>query len=97
MQETLVALHTRRDTYDPNYPLTAWMYAIARYRLIDFLRRAGLANRVIGAVGVVAGAVPAAMLLSGQATMELRVAFPVYSAHAVWAILVAIQMVRRKI
>jgi RNA polymerase sigma-70 factor (ECF subfamily) len=40
VQETLVALHTRRDCYDPNYPLTAWMYAIARYRLIDFLRRA---------------------------------------------------------
>lgn len=40
VQETLVALHTRRDSYDPNYPLTAWMYAIARYRLIDFLRRA---------------------------------------------------------
>ena len=40
LQETLVALHTKRDTYDPAYPLTAWMYAIARYRLIDFLRRA---------------------------------------------------------
>lgn len=40
VQETLIALHTRRDTYDPNYPLTAWMYAIARYRLIDHLRRA---------------------------------------------------------
>ena len=40
VQETLVALHMRRDTYDPGYPLTAWLYAIARYRLIDFLRRA---------------------------------------------------------
>lgn len=40
VQETLVALHTRRDSYDPHYPLTAWLYAIARYRLIDFLRRA---------------------------------------------------------
>jgi RNA polymerase sigma-70 factor (ECF subfamily) len=39
VQETLVALHTRRDSYDPNFPFTAWMYAIARYRLIDFLRR----------------------------------------------------------
>jgi RNA polymerase sigma-70 factor (ECF subfamily) len=39
VQETLVALHTRRESYDPNYPLTAWMYAIARYRLIDHLRR----------------------------------------------------------
>jgi RNA polymerase sigma-70 factor (ECF subfamily) len=40
VQETLVALHTRRESYDPSYPLTAWLYAIARYRLIDFLRRA---------------------------------------------------------
>lgn len=39
VQETLIALHTRRDTYDPSYPLTAWLYAIARYRLIDYLRR----------------------------------------------------------
>lgn len=39
VQETLIALHTRCDSYDPQYPLTAWMYAIARYRLIDFLRR----------------------------------------------------------
>jgi RNA polymerase sigma-70 factor, ECF subfamily len=39
VQETLVALHTRRDSYDSAFPLTAWMYAIARYRLIDFLRR----------------------------------------------------------
>ncbi len=23
VQETLVALHTRRESYDPNYPLTA--------------------------------------------------------------------------
>jgi RNA polymerase sigma-70 factor (ECF subfamily) len=40
VQETLVALHTRRDSYDPTFPLTAWMYAIARYRLIDHVRRA---------------------------------------------------------
>ena len=39
VQETLVALHTRRDSYDPKCPLTAWMYAIARYRMIDHLRR----------------------------------------------------------
>lgn len=40
VQETLVALHTRRGSYDPRYPLFAWLYAIARYRLIDHLRRA---------------------------------------------------------
>jgi len=41
VQETLVALHTRRDSYDPNFALEPWLYAIARYRLIDFLRRKG--------------------------------------------------------
>jgi RNA polymerase sigma-70 factor (ECF subfamily) len=39
LQETLIILHLRRDTYDPSLPLTAWLYAIARYRLIDHLRR----------------------------------------------------------
>ena len=40
VQETLLALHTRRMTYDPHQPFTAWIHAIARYKLIDLLRRA---------------------------------------------------------
>lgn len=39
VQETLIALHTKRHTYDPAFPATAWIYAIARYRLIDYLRK----------------------------------------------------------
>jgi RNA polymerase sigma-70 factor (ECF subfamily) len=39
VQETLIAVHTRRATYDVNQPFTAWAYAIARYKLIDALRR----------------------------------------------------------
>jgi RNA polymerase sigma-70 factor (ECF subfamily) len=39
VQETLIALHTRRHTYDRSQPLTPWVYAIARYRLIDYVRR----------------------------------------------------------
>jgi RNA polymerase sigma-70 factor (ECF subfamily) len=39
VQETLIAVHTRRATYDRNQPFTAWVYAIARYKLIDALRR----------------------------------------------------------
>ncbi len=39
LQETLLAIHNQRHTYDPGYPLTAWMYAIARYKVIDLLRR----------------------------------------------------------
>jgi RNA polymerase sigma-70 factor (ECF subfamily) len=38
VQDTLIALHTRRHTYDRSQLLTPWVYAIARYRLIDFLR-----------------------------------------------------------
>src|SRR5450759_2967902 len=39
MQEVLMAIHTRRHTYDPAEPLMPWVYAIARYKLIDHLRR----------------------------------------------------------
>ena len=38
VQETLIAVHTRRETYDPQQPFTAWAYAIARYKLADRLR-----------------------------------------------------------
>ncbi len=38
-QEALMAIHTRRHTYDPAEPLTPWVHAIARYKLIDYLRR----------------------------------------------------------
>jgi RNA polymerase sigma-70 factor, ECF subfamily len=39
VQETLIAIHTRRATYDPALPLSAWVYGIARYKLIDEYRR----------------------------------------------------------
>ncbi len=41
VQETLIAVHQRRATYDPDRPLGAWIYAIARYKLIDRYRRSG--------------------------------------------------------
>jgi RNA polymerase sigma-70 factor, ECF subfamily len=39
IQELLLAIHNQRHTYDPEQPLTAWVQAIARYKLIDLLRR----------------------------------------------------------
>lgn len=42
VQETLIAVHSRRSTYDAGQPFTAWAYAIARYKLIDALRRSRL-------------------------------------------------------
>src|SRR5437588_11598701 len=39
VQETVLAIHLKRHTYDPAEPLTPWVHAVARYKLIDFLRR----------------------------------------------------------
>lgn len=39
VQETLISVHTRRASYDRDRPFTAWLYAVARYRMIDHFRR----------------------------------------------------------
>ena len=38
VQEALLAVHTQRQTYRHDQPLTAWVHAIARYKLVDWLR-----------------------------------------------------------
>jgi len=38
VQETLLAVHNQRHTYEPGQPLTVWVHAIARYKLVDLLR-----------------------------------------------------------
>lgn len=65
VQETLIAVHVQRHTYDPDQPLTPWIHALARYKMIDFLRRHGkramatetldAADQVIGALDDQAG------------------------------------------
>jgi RNA polymerase sigma-70 factor, ECF subfamily len=39
VQESLLAVHNQRHTYDASQLLTPWVYALARYKLVDFLRR----------------------------------------------------------
>lgn len=39
VQETLIAVHARRATYDRSRMFSAWLFAIARYKLIDYFRR----------------------------------------------------------
>src|SRR6266699_4734169 len=39
VQEALIAIHTRRHTYDRAQLFTPWVYAIARYKFVDYLRR----------------------------------------------------------
>ena len=46
VQETLLAIHLKRDTYDPRQPFTPWAYAIGRYKLLDHYRRRGVRRSV---------------------------------------------------
>jgi RNA polymerase sigma factor (sigma-70 family) len=39
VQETLIALHTRRATFDRSRPFAPWLFAIARRKLVDHFRR----------------------------------------------------------
>lgn len=39
VQDALIAIHMKRHTYLPDQPFMPWVYAIARYKLIDYLRK----------------------------------------------------------
>lgn len=41
VQDTLLAVHLKRHTWNADAPFTPWLFAIARNKLIDALRRRG--------------------------------------------------------
>ncbi len=41
VQETLLAVHLKRQTWDETLPFTPWLRAVARNKLIDAMRRRG--------------------------------------------------------
>lgn len=41
LQETLLAIHAKRATFDRSQAFGPWCYAVARYKMIDHLRRQG--------------------------------------------------------
>jgi RNA polymerase sigma-70 factor (ECF subfamily) len=41
VQESLLAIHLKRHTWREDAPVLPWLYAIARYKLIDAFRRRG--------------------------------------------------------
>lgn len=46
VQETLIAIHTKRASFDTSQPFTVWLHAIARYKLIDHFRKSGIRKTV---------------------------------------------------
>lgn len=46
VQEILLAVHLKRHTWMADQPFTPWLNAIARYKLIDVLRRKGRRSEV---------------------------------------------------
>ena len=60
VQETLLAIHLQRGTYDPAVPVSRWVLAIARHKLIDLWRRRGRRDALNDPLDDVAeGALPA--------------------------------------
>jgi RNA polymerase sigma-70 factor, ECF subfamily len=41
VQETLLAVHLKRTTWDPSLPFLPWLNAVARHKAIDAIRRKG--------------------------------------------------------
>src|SRR3546814_19492049 len=48
VQETLLAVHMKRHTWRDDAPVTPWLFAIARHKLIDAFRRRGRRVEKIG-------------------------------------------------
>jgi RNA polymerase sigma-70 factor, ECF subfamily len=46
VQEVLLAVHLKRDSWDGSRPIEPWLRAIARHKLADHLRRRGLHDHV---------------------------------------------------
>lgn len=46
VQDALLAIHAKRETWRRADPVTSWCFTIARYKLIDHLRKSGRAKFV---------------------------------------------------
>lgn len=46
VQDSLMAIHLKRGTWDPGQPLRPWVYAIVRHKIVDAFRRKGRAVHV---------------------------------------------------
>jgi len=74
VQEILLAVHLKRHTWDANAPFAPWLFAIARNKLIDMLRRRG--RRVFVNIDdfseTLADAPPAPTVSHGEVEAQLK-------------------------
>lgn len=74
VQEILLAVHLKRHTWDTEAPFAPWLFAIARNKLIDALRKRG--RRVFVDIDDLAEVLPAEppreQLAAGEITMHLE-------------------------
>lgn len=65
-QDVLLTVHRARHTYEPGRPFEPWLFAIARTRLIDHLRK----ERRIGASEVMMDTLPEIPQAPGETTAD---------------------------
>jgi RNA polymerase sigma-70 factor (ECF subfamily) len=71
VQDILLALHLHRGTYDPAVPVSAWVLAIARHKLVDLWRRRGRRDDLHDALDDVDPSALVAAAADGEAQRDL--------------------------
>lgn len=71
VQDILLALHLHRGTYDPAVPVSAWVLAIARHKLVDLWRRRGRRDDLHDALDDVDPSTLVAVTANGEAQRDL--------------------------
>ncbi len=71
VQDILLALHLHRGTYDPAVPVSAWVLAIAKHKLVDLWRRRGRRDDLHDALDDVAPSALVAVPADGEAQRDL--------------------------
>jgi RNA polymerase sigma-70 factor (ECF subfamily) len=81
VQETLISVHSKRQSFDPSRPFLPWLAAIARYRWVDAFRKMQSADE-LDSEGT-AGAEEESPILARLSIGRLLAHLPVRQANAI--------------